>query len=131
MKQCEKIKQEQKLEHQKWLSNPYLYPKIELNLDDKPILNKEASKEVNKEASKDFAVVDVYIIKQKWRKSHGVSFKNFCFLKQELAEKFINEKRSINNNDKVLYLDIVVKKAITFDDGKSVHILPNSEEIIS
>jgi hypothetical protein len=85
--------------------------------------------------NKKFDVIDVYVVK-KWTKlSHETKISDFCFLEKELAENFIHEHNlnyKTKNYPKIgIYPDIKFKKAITFDDGKTVHILPDAETIMT
>lgn len=79
-----------------------------------------------------FDIVDVYMVTLWAIPNDSTRFDSLYFLKKELAQKVLDKNNSNYSKSRHgTYLHIVTKKAITFDEGKTVHILPDAKEIMS
>lgn len=85
--------------------------------------------------AQNFNFIDVYVVKERVRKSHSVKEVRHNFRDAAEAENFLVTKQ-IEAFEKQLrvgsrcYSNIKVAKAITSDEGKTIHILGYSEPLI-
>ena len=73
----------------------------------------------------DYQFMDVSVVVEKKRTSHGIKHKNYIFSTKDRAESY--HTRRINT-DKYNYC-LVNKKGVSFDGGKTIHLLPDAEDI--
>jgi hypothetical protein len=75
--------------------------------------------------------IDVYVVKERIRRSHDSKELHHNFKTMGDAERFLEGKLAGSGSlvGKRFYSDIKVFKAVTFD-GKTVHVLGNPEKLI-